>query len=133
VFGRPADYDNYADPVVRISAGEVRKRIAQCYQEPVCLRLRVRFVVDRHQIRKGHLRVLLRRRQSGVTQEFLNGPEVRAVAEKVGGVGVPETVGVNGRVAGQQSGVEFHDVPDSAVPSMGLLRRGAKANPQPQR
>jgi hypothetical protein len=34
VFGRPADYDNYADPVVRISAGEVRKRIAQYYHEP---------------------------------------------------------------------------------------------------
>jgi len=93
----------------------------------------MRAVVDRHEVGQGHFRVLLRRGEPGVTQEFLNGPEVRAVAEKVGGVGVPETVGVNGRVAGQQSGVEFHDVPDSAVPSMGLLRRGAKANPQPQR
>jgi len=34
VFGRPADYDTNADPVVRISAGEVRKRIAQYYQAP---------------------------------------------------------------------------------------------------
>lgn len=33
VFGRPADYDNYSDPVVRISAGEIRKRIAQYYHE----------------------------------------------------------------------------------------------------
>ena len=32
VFGRQPDYDNSADPVVRISAGEVRKRIAQYYQ-----------------------------------------------------------------------------------------------------
>jgi hypothetical protein len=34
VFGRPPDYDNYADPIVRISAGEVRKRIAQYYHGP---------------------------------------------------------------------------------------------------
>jgi len=33
VFGRDADYDTSADPVVRISAGEVRKRIAQFYHE----------------------------------------------------------------------------------------------------
>jgi hypothetical protein len=33
VFGRPADYDTNADPVVRFSAGEVRKRIAQYYHE----------------------------------------------------------------------------------------------------
>ena len=34
VFGRPGDYDSNADPVVRITAGEVRKRLAQYYQEP---------------------------------------------------------------------------------------------------
>jgi hypothetical protein len=34
VFGRPADYDTNADPVVRVSAGEIRKRIAQYYHEP---------------------------------------------------------------------------------------------------
>ena len=34
VFGRGHDYDTNADPVVRISAGEVRKRIAQYYQAP---------------------------------------------------------------------------------------------------
>jgi hypothetical protein len=33
VFHRAADYDTNADPVVRISAGEVRKRLAQYYQE----------------------------------------------------------------------------------------------------
>lgn len=32
VFGREPDYDTNADPVVRITAGEVRKRIAQYYQ-----------------------------------------------------------------------------------------------------
>ena len=33
VFGRGADYDTNADPVVRTSACEVRKRIAQYYHE----------------------------------------------------------------------------------------------------
>jgi len=33
VFGREPDYDTSIDPVVRISAGEVRKRIAQFYHE----------------------------------------------------------------------------------------------------
>jgi hypothetical protein len=33
VFHRTADYDTNADPVVRFSAGEVRRRIAQYYQE----------------------------------------------------------------------------------------------------
>ena len=33
VFGREADYDTNLDPVVRITAGEIRKRIAQYYHE----------------------------------------------------------------------------------------------------
>jgi hypothetical protein len=31
VFGRPNDYDTNADPVVRMTAGEVRKKLAQYY------------------------------------------------------------------------------------------------------
>ena len=34
VFGRDPDYDTNLDPVVRITAGEIRKRIAQYYHEP---------------------------------------------------------------------------------------------------
>lgn len=34
VFQRPSDYDTNADPIVRVTAGEIRKRIAQYYQEP---------------------------------------------------------------------------------------------------
>jgi hypothetical protein len=34
VFARPSDYDTNADPIVRVTAGEIRKRIAQYYQEP---------------------------------------------------------------------------------------------------
>ncbi len=35
VFHRPPDYDTNADPVVRLCAAEVRKRLAQYYQSPV--------------------------------------------------------------------------------------------------
>jgi len=33
-FGRPADYDLSSDPIVRVTAGEVRKRLAQYYYDP---------------------------------------------------------------------------------------------------
>jgi len=33
VFGREPDYDTNSDPVVRVSAGELRKRVAQYYHE----------------------------------------------------------------------------------------------------
>src|SRR5271154_3756805 len=33
VFGRDADYDTTSDPIVRVTAAEIRKRIAQYYQE----------------------------------------------------------------------------------------------------
>jgi len=34
VFQRPPDYDTNVDPVVRIAAGEIRKRLAQYYCDP---------------------------------------------------------------------------------------------------
>jgi len=34
VFARQSDYDTNADPIVRVTAGEIRKRIAQYYQDP---------------------------------------------------------------------------------------------------
>lgn len=34
VFGRSLDYDTNADPVVRGTAGEIRKKLAQYYQDP---------------------------------------------------------------------------------------------------
>ena len=34
VFGKEADYDTGADPIVRVTAAEIRKRIALYYQEP---------------------------------------------------------------------------------------------------
>ncbi|MDQ2835248.1 MAG: hypothetical protein M3Y50_16195 [Acidobacteriota bacterium] len=34
IFGRTADYDTSSDPIVRVTAAEIRKRIAQYYQDP---------------------------------------------------------------------------------------------------
>src|SRR6266849_483946 len=34
VFGRQPNYDTNADPIVRATAGEIRKRIAQYYHDP---------------------------------------------------------------------------------------------------
>jgi hypothetical protein len=34
IFGKNADYDTASDPIVRVTAGEIRKRIAQYYQDP---------------------------------------------------------------------------------------------------
>ena len=34
VFGKDASYDTALDPIVRVTAAEIRKRIAQYYQEP---------------------------------------------------------------------------------------------------
>jgi len=33
VFGRSVEYDTNSDPIVRMTANEIRKRLAQCYQE----------------------------------------------------------------------------------------------------
>jgi hypothetical protein len=34
IFGKSPDYDTALDPIVRVTAGEIRKRIAQYYQDP---------------------------------------------------------------------------------------------------
>jgi hypothetical protein len=34
IFGRDADYDTASDPIVRVTAAEIRKRVAQYYQDP---------------------------------------------------------------------------------------------------
>ena len=34
VFGKSANYDTANDPIVRVTAAEIRKRIAQYYQDP---------------------------------------------------------------------------------------------------
>lgn len=34
IFGKNADYDTATDPIVRVTAAEIRKRIAQYYQDP---------------------------------------------------------------------------------------------------
>jgi hypothetical protein len=42
IFGRDLDYDTASDPIVRVTAAEIRKRVAQYYQDPAhALELRI--------------------------------------------------------------------------------------------
>lgn len=50
VFGRPSDYDTAADPTVRVSVAEIRKRIAQYYHEEAHdMELRIDILPGRYQ------------------------------------------------------------------------------------
>ena len=66
-------------------------------------------VVGRHQIFERELGVFLSGRKAGVTEQFLDRAEIGAVAQKVCGEGVPQGVGVEGRVAGEQQRIAFHE------------------------
>jgi hypothetical protein len=50
-----------------------------------------------------------------VAEEFLDGAQVGAVAEQVGGEGVAEAVGVEGGIGGEQAGVQFDDGAGAAI------------------
>ena len=53
-------------------------------------------LVDSPQALAGHVGVDLRRRQIGVAEKLLHCPEVGSAFEQVGGVRVPECVGMEG-------------------------------------
>src|ERR1700730_15523749 len=36
IFGKQASYDTSTEPIVRVTAAEIRKRLAQYYQDPGC-------------------------------------------------------------------------------------------------
>ena len=78
-------------------------------------RLRVRFVVHRHQIRQRHLRVFLRGRQARVAQQFLNGAQIGAVGEQMRREGVAQAVRMQRRVARNHARVELDDFARAAV------------------
>lgn len=59
----------------------------------------VGLIVDGHEVVQRDAGVALGGGELGVAEEFLDGAEVGAVAEQVGGVGVAEGVGVKARVA----------------------------------
>src|ERR1035438_5421507 len=58
--------------------------------------------------------------EAGVAEEFLDGAQVGAIGQQVGGVGVAEAVGVHGGVAGEVGGVEFDDATDAARRETGM-------------
>jgi hypothetical protein len=65
VFGRTADYETSEDPIVRVSAAEIRKRLAQYYQDPC------------HQ---GELRIELR--TGSYTPEFYFADQIEVSSEE---------------------------------------------------
>src|SRR5579871_2901399 len=46
-----------------------------------------------------------------MAEQFLDGAKVGPVAEQVGGVSMPKTVGMDRGVAGEDGGVQFHNAP----------------------
>src|SRR5262249_10375623 len=66
-------------------------------------------IIDSGQVAQRNLSVFLSGRQPRVAQQFLNGAQIGAIGKQVRRVGVPEAVGVRGRIAGQMRGVELDD------------------------
>lgn len=58
------------------------------------LRVRVRFVVDVHQLADGGMRVLLRGGKRLVAEQFLDGSEIRPVREQMCGESMAQRVGM---------------------------------------
>src|SRR3954447_10169457 len=79
------------------------------------LSLRVCLVVDRLEIFERDLRVLLCSGETGVPEQFLDGAEIRPIAQQMCGVGVAEAMGVDSGVAGRHQCVELHQTPNLAV------------------
>lgn len=76
LFNRRADYDTNSDPVVRATAGEIRKKIAQHYQEsipgPVQIALPVGTYIPRFEIRIDPAEVIAERENaSDLTDESI--------------------------------------------------------------
>ncbi len=74
----------------------------------------VGLIVDGHEVVQRDARVALGGGELGVAEEFLDGAEVGAVAEQVGGVGVTESMGVEAGVAVGEEAVFFDEQLDAA-------------------
>ena len=88
-------------------------------------RLRMRLVVDGHQVRERDLGIFLRGGELRVAEQFLDGAQIGAVAQKVRGVGVAQAVRMNGRIARDHAGVEFHDAARAAIgePAAAMIQK----------
>lgn len=73
------------------------------------------FVVDVHELTDGGVGVFLRGGEGLVAEEFLNGAEVGAVSEKMGGEGVTERVRVKIPVYVNEANVFFDDAADGTL------------------
>lgn len=82
VFGRRPDYDTTADPIVRVTAAEIRKRIAQYYQgDPTAPEVKISLPPGSY---VPHFEwLIVAAHSSGFPQQVQPGekPELKAVAE----------------------------------------------------
>ncbi len=74
----------------------------------------VGLIVDGHEVVQRDAGVALGGGELGVAEEFLDGAEVGAIAEQMGGVGVAEGVGVEAGVAVGEEAVFFDEQLDAA-------------------
>src|SRR6185312_3444968 len=79
------------------------------------LRLRMGAIIDRLQILKRDLRIFLGSGEAGVAEQFLDGPEVCAVAQQVSRVGMPKAVWVDSGIARHQKGVQLDQAADLTI------------------
>ena len=71
-------------------------------------------VVDGQQIGQGDPSVLLSGGETGVPQQFLDGPQIGPVGQQMSRIGVPETVRVNPGIAGQDRCTQLDNPPRPA-------------------
>jgi hypothetical protein len=107
VFGRTPDYDTAMDPVVRMAANEIRKRLAQWYEEPA-----------------HHQRVRVRLTAGAYLLKFEFVPpeplpkilEAKAKVEAPGPAALPEAEPESGHQADTQVFPASHTQPDGIAP-----------------
>src|SRR2546428_342701 len=72
----------------------------------------MRLIVNVDELLDGYLRVLLRGRQAHVPEHFLDGAQVCALGQEVGGKGVPQRMRARLKVGAEPPDVLFHQAVD---------------------
>ncbi len=71
-------------------------------------RVGVRSIIHSHQMFDGHVRITLRRRQTAVSQQLLNGSKISSPAQHVCGTGMPKRMRMHVRPSRTQCAVLMH-------------------------
>jgi hypothetical protein len=109
VFGRPPDYDTAMDPVVRMTAVEIRKRLAQWYDEPTHhQQVRMRLTAGSYLLKFEFV-------QPGFVPETL---EAKTEVKAPGPAVLPEVETETGHQADTQPGPESNSQAEVIAPSL---------------